>query len=206
MLIQWDKEFLWNFYIGSSRNLSMLYNPILRDIGLYFGLQHFPGISTISESPPTLCYVPRFQLVAALPLMEALGTSGGTLSTFPPWTKVLASSGCVTLCAGTVYPRGVSLSLVLCLFQSFAAFSALHTSGRSFSTLAQLSAFPCQRSVFSKGPMGKNWQSGEDAQCDWGFSEFSSLIPAYKWQFKLLWVLLSLFFLMQIFLLHSLWP
>lgn len=131
MLIQWDLGFLWNFYIGSSRNLCMLCSLILWVIRLYFDLQHLSGISTFSESPPTFCCVSRLQLVAVSPLMEALGTSGGTLSTFPSWPKVLASSRRLIFCEETVYLGGVSLSAVPCLIRSFAAFSALHTSGGS---------------------------------------------------------------------------
>lgn len=150
MLIWWDQEFLGNFCIGSSRNLSMLYNPVLQVTGLYFDLQHVPGVSTFSESPPPLFSAPRLQLVAALTLMEALGTSGGTPSTFLLWPKLLASSRLLTFCGAPVYPRGVSLSLVLCLVQP----SLLWILEDDLSALwprSQPSPWRC--CIFSKGPV-----------------------------------------------------
>lgn len=104
MLIQWDQELLWNFYIDSSRNLSVLYNPVLQVMGFFFDLQHVLGISTFwKPSHPPFCTQASVSWCSAFD--GSLGHSGGTLSTFLLWPKLLASSGLLTLCGGPVYPR-----------------------------------------------------------------------------------------------------
>lgn len=176
MLIQWDRELLWNFYIDSSRNVSVLYNPVLQVMGFFFDLQHILGISTFwKPSHPLFCTQASVSWGSAFD--GSLGHSGGTLSTFLLWPKLLASSGLLTHCGGPVYPR-----VFLWAWCSGAGFCSL----LCFAHLKQdLSAhWPCSqpspwpRCGFSKGPVGKNWPSDEDAHCDWGFSEFYSLIPA----------------------------
>lgn len=105
MLIHWDQELLWNFYIDSSRNPSVLYNPVLQVMmGLYFDLQHVLGISTFwKPSHPLFCTQASVSWGSAFD--GSLGYSGGTLSTFLLWPKLLASSGLLTHCGGPVYPR-----------------------------------------------------------------------------------------------------
>lgn len=105
MLIHWDQELLWNFYIDSSRNPSVLYNPVLQVMmGLYFDLQHILGISTFwKPSHPLFCTQASVSWGSAFD--GSLGYSGGTLSTFLLWPKLLASSGLLTHCGGPVYPR-----------------------------------------------------------------------------------------------------
>lgn len=105
MLIHWDQELLWNFCIDSSRNPSVLYNPVLQVMmGLYFDLQHILGISTFwKPSHPLFCTQASVSWGSAFD--GSLGYSGGTLSTFLLWPKLLASSGLLTHCGGPVYPR-----------------------------------------------------------------------------------------------------
>lgn len=105
MLIHWDQELLWNFCIDSSRNPSVLYNPVLQVMmGLYFDLQHVLGISTFwKPSHPLFCTQASVSWGSAFD--GSLGYSGGTLSTFLLWPKLLASSGLLTHCGGPVYPR-----------------------------------------------------------------------------------------------------
>lgn len=64
----------------------------------------------------------------------------------------------------------------------------------------------CCLCAISKGAVKHNRKAGADALCDQGSSEFYSLIPIRKCQFKLLHLLLSLFILCQVLLLHSPWP
>lgn len=59
----------------------------------------------LSESPPTPLFCTQASVSWGSAFDGSLGYSGGTLSTFLLWPKLLASSGLLTHCGGPVYPR-----------------------------------------------------------------------------------------------------